>query len=277
MKHDIPERYTLAFRLYPYAKSPDQDATTSVRHKAVVVGGGPIGLATALDLGRRGVPVVLLDDHEGAGLGSRALCFAKRTLEICDRLGAAKPMLAKGVQWNLGKVFHDDRLLYEFNLLPEGGHAFPAFINLQQPWFEKFLHDAIVAAQAEGAPIELDLVENTPNDQARLRYAAADLVIDQLNVGWYGLFSIESMALGKPCIVRLDAEAAAATEDAFGTTIPLVNADRETLTDTIRGLVREPERLTEIGRASRAYVEQVHGHVAVAERMLDVYRRRGLA
>jgi glycosyltransferase involved in cell wall biosynthesis len=102
-------------------------------------------------------------------------------------------------------------------------------------------------------------------------------VIDQLNVGWYGLFSIESMALGKPCIVRLDAEAAAATEDAFGTTIPLVNADRETLTDTIRGLVREPARLTEIGRASRAYVEQVHGHVAVAERMLDVYRRRGLA
>lgn len=59
------------------------------------------------------------------------------------------------MQWNLGKVFHDDRLLYEFNLLPEGGHAFPAFINLQQPWFEKFLHDAILAAQAEGAPIEL--------------------------------------------------------------------------------------------------------------------------
>lgn len=155
MKHDVPERYALAFRLYPYVQSPDQRAASPVRHKAVVVGGGPVGLATALDLGRRGVPVVLLDDHEGAGLGSRALCFAKRTLEICDRLGAAAPMLAKGVQWNLGKVFHDDRLLYEFNLLPEGGHAFPAFINLQQPWFEKFLHDAILAAQAEGAPIEL--------------------------------------------------------------------------------------------------------------------------
>ena len=155
MKDLVPERYALAFRLYPYARSPDQDATAPVRHKAVVVGGGPIGLATALDLGRRGVPVVLLDDHEGAGLGSRALCFAKRTLEICDRLGAAAPLLDKGVQWNLGKVFHDDRLLYEFNLLPEGGHAMPAFINLQQPWFEKFLHDAITAAQAEGAPIEL--------------------------------------------------------------------------------------------------------------------------
>ncbi len=137
-------------RLYPYAQSPDQDGGSPARHQVVVVGGGPVGLATALDLGRRGVPVLVLDDHEGTGQGSRALCFAKRTLEICDRLGAAGPMLDKGVQWNLGKVFHDDRLLYEFNLLPEGGHALPAFINLQQPYFEKYLHDAIVTAQAAG-------------------------------------------------------------------------------------------------------------------------------
>lgn len=155
MKHDMPDRYALASRLYPYAKSPDQGAAAAVRHRVIVVGGGPVGLALALDLGLRGVPVLLLDDHEGPGLGSRALCFAKRTLEICDRLGAAGPMLTKGVQWNLGKVFHDDRLLYEFNLLPEGGHAMPAFINLQQPWFETFLHDAIQSARAGGAHIEI--------------------------------------------------------------------------------------------------------------------------
>ena len=154
MNQPIAQRYDLAFVLYPYARSPDQDLPAK-RHKVVVVGGGPIGLATALDLGRQGVPVLLLDDHEGVGAGSRAICFAKRTLEICDRLGAAGPMLDKGVQWNVGKVFHDDRLLYDFNLSPEGGHAFPAFINLQQPYFEKFLHDAILAAQAEGAPIEI--------------------------------------------------------------------------------------------------------------------------
>ena len=122
------------------------------RHPVVIVGGGPIGLAAALDLGNRGVPVLVLDDHEGAGLGSRAICFSKRTLEICDRLGAAGPMLDKGVIWNVGKVFRDDRLLYEFNLLPEDGHAFPAFINLQQPYFEKFLHDAIVRAARRGRP-----------------------------------------------------------------------------------------------------------------------------
>ena len=151
----VPDRYHVTTRLYPYARSSDQDAAGPARHRVVVIGGGPVGLATALDLGRRGVPVVLLDDHEGVGQGSKAICFAKRTLEICDRLGAAAPMLEKGVQWNVGKVFHDDRLLYDFNLLPEKGHAFPAFINLQQPLFETYLHDAIVAAQDAGAPIAL--------------------------------------------------------------------------------------------------------------------------
>jgi 3-(3-hydroxy-phenyl)propionate hydroxylase len=151
----IQERYPLVFRTYPYHKVADQDRGTAARHQVVVVGGGPIGLATALDLGLKGIKVLVLDDHEGAGAGSRALCFAKRTLEIADRLGAVKPMIEKGVQWNIGKVFHDDRQIYEFNLQPESGHQFPAFINLQQPYFEKFLFDAIEKAQASGAPIEI--------------------------------------------------------------------------------------------------------------------------
>ena len=151
----LDDRYRLAFRLYPYERSADQDAEAPVRHPVVVVGGGPIGVATALDLGLQGIPVVLLDDHEGIGQGSRAICFAKRSLEIADRYGCAGPMLDKGVVWNLGKVFHEDRKVYEFNLLPEDGHRFPAFINLQQPYFEKFLVERVREAQAGGAPIEL--------------------------------------------------------------------------------------------------------------------------
>lgn len=150
----LPPRDDLIYRLYPYTRVAAQNQPAK-RHPVVVVGGGPVGLATALDLGRQGVPVLLLDDQEGIGTGSRALCFAKRTLEIADRLGAADPMLAKGVVWNVGKVFHDDHLLYEFNLAPEGDHKFPAFINLPQPYFEKFLHDALRTAQATGAPIEI--------------------------------------------------------------------------------------------------------------------------
>ncbi len=155
MNTEIQDRYNLAFKLYPYERSPDQEAAAPVRHPVVVMGGGPIGVATALDLGLQGIPVVVLDDHEGIGMGSRAICFAKRCLEIADRYGCGEPMLEKGVVWNLGKVFHEDRKVFEFNLLPEDGHKYPAFINLQQPYFEKFIVEQVRHAQAQGAPIEL--------------------------------------------------------------------------------------------------------------------------
>ncbi|MGI9501390.1 MAG: FAD-dependent oxidoreductase [Geminicoccaceae bacterium] len=155
MNAALTDRYPLAFKLYPYVRSGDQDAAEPVRHPVVVVGGGPVGIATALDLGRRGQPVIVLDDHEGVGQGSRAICFSKRTLEIAHRLGAGQPMLDKGVVWQVGRVFRDRDEIYSFNLLPEDGHRFPAFINLQQPYFEKFLVEAVHAARAEGAPIDI--------------------------------------------------------------------------------------------------------------------------
>ncbi|MCO5160173.1 MAG: FAD-dependent oxidoreductase [Mesorhizobium sp.] len=151
----IQDRYKLAYKVYPYERSADQDRSRAVRHPVVVVGGGPIGIAAALDLGMQGIPVLVLDDHEGIGMGSRAICFAKRCLEIADRYGCGEPMLAKGVVWNVGKVFHKDDKVFEFNLLPESGHKYPAFINLQQPYFEKYMVDRLRALQAEGAPIEI--------------------------------------------------------------------------------------------------------------------------
>ena len=148
----VATRYETAFKLYPY-EAVDMSGVT--RHPVVIIGGGPVGLALALDLGQRGTPALVLDDHDGAGLGSKAICFAKRTLDIATRLGAGAPMLEKGVVWNVGKVFHGEGKLFDFNLLPEAGHRNPAFINLQQPYFEKYLVDAIRTAQAQGAPIEI--------------------------------------------------------------------------------------------------------------------------
>ena len=141
--------------LYPYARSADQDAATPVRHPVVIVGAGPVGLAAALDLGQRGVPVVVLDENDKVSHGSRAICFAKRTLEIADRLGMGEALVEKGVQWNLGKVFFGDRKVYEFNLLPETGHRRPAFINLQQYHLEQDMVARLRELQAEGAPIDL--------------------------------------------------------------------------------------------------------------------------
>ncbi len=104
-----------------------------------VVGAGPVGLTIAIDLAQRGVPVVLLDDDDKLSGGSRAICFAKRTLEIWDRLGVGQRMVDKGVSWNVGKVYFHDELVYAFDLLADAGHCRPAFINLQQYYCEGYL------------------------------------------------------------------------------------------------------------------------------------------
>jgi 3-(3-hydroxy-phenyl)propionate hydroxylase len=124
-----------------YTRSPDQDAPQAARHPVIVVGAGPVGFSAAIDLAQQGVPVVLLDDDDRLSTGSRAICFAKRTLEIFDRLGCGQRMVDKGVTWNLGKVFFHDEPVYSFNLLPEAGHQRPAFINLQQYYVEGYLLD----------------------------------------------------------------------------------------------------------------------------------------
>jgi len=126
---------------YDYHRSPDQDAATPVRRPVVVVGAGPVGLAAAIDLAQRDVPVVLIDDADRIGEGSRGICWSKRTLEICDRLGVGEQLVKQGVTWKLGKVYHGDDLVFSFDLLPEEGHKMPAFINLQQFYLEKALVD----------------------------------------------------------------------------------------------------------------------------------------
>ena len=140
--------------LYPYARCADQDAAAPARHVVAVIGAGPVGLALAIDLAMKGVEVVVLDDNTKVSFGSRAICFSKRTLEICDRLGVGG-LVEKGVVWNLGKVFFGDRKVYEFNLLPEGGHRRPAFINLQQYHFEHALVARVRELEAAGAPIAI--------------------------------------------------------------------------------------------------------------------------
>ena len=132
-----PRKLSLAYR-----RSDDQGREPPAHHRVVIVGAGPVGLSCALDLARRGVRVVVLDDDDTLSTGSRAICFAKRTLEIWDRLGCGERMVEKGVSWNVGKVYFRDDLVYRFDLLEEPGHHRPAFVNLQQYYVEGFLCEA---------------------------------------------------------------------------------------------------------------------------------------
>jgi glycosyltransferase involved in cell wall biosynthesis len=130
-----------------------------------------------------------------------------------------------------------------------------------------------VVAAVEGLDADLELVEGLHHDEAFERYRTADVVVDQLNAGWYGLFAIEAMALGKPVVTFLHDEAVRRTEAAFGTRIPIVSANADTLREALRPLVADAARRRELGAASRAYVERVHDVERVADRLLDLYRR----
>jgi 3-(3-hydroxy-phenyl)propionate hydroxylase len=132
MTLDLPR----TFAPFPAPEAPEP------RHPVVVVGAGPVGLALALDLASRDVRAVVLDDNTEVSTGSRAICWAKRSLEILDRLGVAEAMVAQGVTWKVGRTFHRDREVFAFDLLPEAGHKMPAFINLQQWAVEAILVDA---------------------------------------------------------------------------------------------------------------------------------------
>lgn len=186
-----------------YRRSPDQDAAIPAAHPVVVVGAGPVGLTLAIDLAQRGIPVVLLDDSNRLSTGSRAICFAKRSLEIFDRLGCGQRLVDKGVSWNLGKVYFRDDLAYSFNLLPESGHRRPAFINLQQYYVEGYLTDHAAAqpgldirwlhkvvgvtAGADHMEIEID----TPEGRYRLRCSYL-VACDGARSAVRGLLGLES-------------------------------------------------------------------------------------
>ena len=130
--------------LFAYRRASELSTAQPGRYPVIVIGAGPIGLCAAIDLALHGVECVLMDEEAALSEGSRAICFSKRTLEVLDRLGCAERAMAKGVVWNLGKVYLRDKLLYSFDLLPEAGHKYPAFINLQQYFLEQFLVERLL-------------------------------------------------------------------------------------------------------------------------------------
>jgi len=130
-----------------------------------------------------------------------------------------------------------------------------------------------VLAACEGLDADLVLVEGLHHDEAFERYREADIVIDQLNARWYGLFAIECMALAKPVVTFLHEEAVARSEEAFETRIPIVSATKANLRQRLEPLVADAEERRRIGEASRAYVEQVHDIERVTDRLLALYAR----
>ncbi len=160
--------------------------------------------------------------------------------------------------------------LREFIPVPPSDNVRPLVVHAPSNREKKGTQQVIDAcAQLD---VELDIVEGVPHEQARQRYARADIVVDQLRAGWHGVFALESMALGKPVVTHLKPDVVDRSAEGFGIRVPIVPATSDTLVDVLRPLVADPALRRQIGVASRAYVEAVHDIDRVADRLLDVYR-----
>lgn len=130
---------TYQYQKFPFVTPAELHSKQVSRRKVIIVGAGPVGLAAAIDCQLQGLDVVVLDDDDTVSVGSRGLCYAKRTLEILDRLGVASAVRDKGVEWNVGRTFFRKEEVFNFNLLPAPDHKHPGMVNLQQYYLEDFL------------------------------------------------------------------------------------------------------------------------------------------
>jgi len=154
---------------------------------------------------------------------------------------------------------------------PPSDRARPVILHAPSSRRRKGTEEVIAAC--EGLDADLLLVEGLHHEEAFDRYREADIVVDQLNAGWYGLFAIECMALGKPVVTFLHDEAVRRTEEALGQRVPIVSATKDNLREQLERLVASAAERRRIGAESRAYVERVHDLERVADRLLDLYSR----
>jgi glycosyltransferase involved in cell wall biosynthesis len=127
--------------------------------------------------------------------------------------------------------------------------------------------EAVDALRDEGIEIRLDLVEGVTRDIALERLARADLLIDQLMLGWYGTVAVEAMAIGRPVMAYIREDEP--EDNPFGAELPVVRTTPATLIDDLRALAADRDRRSELGAAGRSFVEQHHDPVRLARTALD--------
>jgi len=155
--------------------------------------------------------------------------------------------------------------------VPPSEHGRPTIVHAPSSRRRKGTEHVIAAC--DGLDADLEIVEGLRHDEAFERYRRADIVVDQLNAGWYGVLAIECLALGKPVVAFLHEAARRRTEEAFGVDVPIVSATAATLRERLRVLVADAAERRRLGVAARAYAERVHGLEQVTDRLLDLYAR----
>jgi 3-(3-hydroxy-phenyl)propionate hydroxylase len=115
------------------------------RHSVVIVGAGPAGMVTALELARHGVACVVLSSELQFSQGSRAICFTRRSMEILQQVGVADRMTEGGLPWRFGNSYYRGQRVFRMEAPHDSDDRFFPIINVQQQFMEEYLHDACQA------------------------------------------------------------------------------------------------------------------------------------
>ena len=115
------------------------------KHKVVIVGAGPAGMVTALELARHGVSSVLLSAELQFSQGSRAIVFTRRSMEILQQVGVAHRVTENGLPWRCGNSIYRGQKVFRMETPHDPDDRFFPMINIQQQYLEEYLHDACVA------------------------------------------------------------------------------------------------------------------------------------
>jgi glycosyltransferase involved in cell wall biosynthesis len=127
-----------------------------------------------------------------------------------------------------------------------------------------FVVAAVEQLRAEGLNIELDLITGVLNKEAMERIARADVLVDQLHIGWYGGVAVEGMALGRPVVCFIDE-----SENPYGAELPIVRADPATVKDVLAHLVADRGRRASVAAEGRTFALREHDPRAIVRRYYE--------
>jgi glycosyltransferase involved in cell wall biosynthesis len=135
----------------------------------------------------------------------------------------------------------------------------------------KYILQVVEKLREKHKRIKLNLVENLPHTQVKDIMQAADLVIDQLLVGWYGGVAVEAMALGKPVVCYVREEDLRFIPKRMEEDLPIINANPGNLYHVLDRHINNRKNLSLIGEKSRSYVERYHDPIKIAQQMKELY------
>lgn len=114
-------------------------------HPVVIVGTGPVGLTTALEMARHGQRCVVLESELQVSEGSRAIVFTRRSMEILQQVGVAHRVTETGLPWCYGNSIYRGQRVYRMENARADDDRFFPMINLQQQFLEEYLVEAVEA------------------------------------------------------------------------------------------------------------------------------------